>query len=491
MKIQSFINYLGTLILITLGLTFSQIKETPLVEDETSVSNGTNDVRKRDFYFPNLDIRSAFKAISSAAGVDIVLSPNIKGNVTLNLTSKTWQQAVEILCQMFNLHYNIEKEYIYVQTFSDYNATAKEVKLERQIIKIKHTKVKDLEEAIKGLLSERGTVTILENSNTAIIKDLPSKVEEIRGSIEKLDVETFQIHIQAQIIEVNSQDAMEMGVNWGYGDGVPFSGDPPPVDASGAQVVQEFLLGKSSPGAIANPSASLIFGILDGKMKLGIENLLTEGKGEIIAKPQITTLDNTEARIFIGEKRPYNQLDQNLNSTVVFVEAGIELIVTPHLTNDKRIILDLAPQKSDARTDAITRGPIVNSTEAKTTVIVEDGQTVVIGGLTSKNEQKTESGFPILKDIPILGYFFKYTKKEVIKQDLIIFITPHIIQNPGSSTKVASPTGAPTVKMVTPASSGNNVQLGDGYSTSTPAANNPPKEMDDAAIGDFLNEIGN
>jgi len=452
---------------------------------DSNIKDKLSNVTRRDYYFPNLDIRSAFKAISASSGVDMVLSPNIKGKVTLNITSKTWQQTVEILCQMFNLHYTIEKEYLYIQTYADYNATAKEATLERRIIKINHSKVEDLEVAVKGLLSKRGTVTILKNSNTMIINDLPTKLSEVLSAIKQLDVETFQVHIQAKIIEVNSQDAKEIGINWSYGQGSwnPVNPpDPPSLNPGGS------VLGKSSPGAVANATASVAFGILDGRMRVNIENLLSEGKGEIIAQPSITTLDNTEARIFIGEKRPYNKLDKDQNSTVVFIEAGIELIVTPHLTNDRRIILDIAPQKSDARTDAITRGPIISTTEAKTTVIVENGQTVVIGGLTSKSEIHTERGFPILKDIPILGYFFKYAKTEILKQDLIIFITPNIIDNK-MQKELAAKTSRRASNME---EEDNNVNVSDDYAPITPEPTpEDTEEADDEAVGDFLNEIGN
>jgi type IV pilus assembly protein PilQ len=188
-------------------------------------------------------------------------------------------------------------------------------------------------------------------------------------------------------------------------------------------------VGISSPGKVSGSSFSLAFGFLKGKLGGTIENLLSEGRGEVVAKPQITTLDNTEAKIFIGQKLPYNKLDDQYNATTEFVEAGIQLIVTPHITNDNKIILDLAPQRSAANIDPVTRGPIVTTTEAKTTVVVNDGQTVVIGGLTSKTENEIEKGIPFLKDIPLLGIFFKYKKKEVVKNDLIIFITPYIVKN--------------------------------------------------------------
>ncbi|MBF0430285.1 MAG: hypothetical protein HQK83_03330 [Fibrobacteria bacterium] len=408
----------------------------------------------RDFYFSNLDIRSAFKALAKSGNVDIVLSPTVSGKVSLSLSDKTWEQALRILCLMHNLHSSVETGYVYVQTMAEVNSIAKEEQLEREIIKLKHSKVKDLEEAVKGLLSSRGKISLLESSNALIVTDLRTRMDAIQKAINTLDVERFQVHIQAEIIEVNSNDLQEMGFNWGNvsnkGIGtinqsgnigsaqIPTSntGTASATSSSQSAVTQltpskysEFYNVASTGGKVANPSLSMAFGLLKGRLMGVVEYLLSEGKGEVVAKPQITTMDNKEARIFIGENIPFLKQDESFNSIVEYVSAGIELIVTPHITNENRIILDLQPQRSSASTDPISKSPRISTTEARTTVVVNDGQTVVIGGLTSKSQNEIESGIPLLKDIPLLGFLFRYTKKEVVKKDLIIFITPYIVRN--------------------------------------------------------------
>ncbi|MFC1584362.1 type IV pilus secretin PilQ [Fibrobacterota bacterium] len=436
----------------------------------------------RDFYFPNLDIRSAFKAISAAGKVDIVLSPTLSGRLNLTLTAKTWKQALEVLCQMYGLTYSIEDEYIYVQSLKEFNSQEKEAQLIREIIHLKHTKVEDLQTAVTGLLSERGKLAIVEMSNAFIITDIQSKLGEIKKAIINLDVETYQVHIQAQIIEASSDAAQELGINWGYGTGAPAPdlNDVPSASQSGA------VLGRSSPGRVANPTLAVAARLLDGRLGASIEHLLSEGKGEVVAKPQITTLDNTEARIFIGERRPFNKLDANLNSTTEFVDAGIELIVTPHITNDNRVILDLSPQRSEARTDAITRGPIVTTTEAKTTVVVNDGETVVIGGLTSKVENETERGIPFLKDIPLLGILFKHTSKNIVKKDLIIFITPYIVKNGQAQPRTA----AIPLRMISDMEEARSAEENLESPRHDPPDEIQEEEISDEKVGDFLNEIG-
>jgi type IV pilus assembly protein PilQ len=208
----------------------------------------------------------------------------------------------------------------------------------------------------------------------------------------------------------------------------------------------------------------------------------------VVAKPQITTLDNTQARIFIGEKRPYLKLDQNLNATTEFVDAGIELVVTPHITNDNRIIVDLEPQRSEARTDAVTRGPIVTTTEAATTVVVNDGETVVIGGLTSKVDSETERGIPFLKDIPLLGILFKYKFKKVDKKDLVIFITPYIVKKEDTLVQKISP--KPKQEKESAGFGEESKDEGpteDQYHETIPEEE---EEMSDEKVEEFLDEIG-
>lgn len=418
--------FTGLSLAMVLVLSPLTAQDTPQMTAEPITLEGSE--IKQDFQFPNIDVRSAFRALSTAAGVDIALSPKVTGRISLNLTQKTWKEALKVLCQMLSLMYSVEKEYIYVQTFEEYNANLKEADLTKEIIKIKHSKAIDMENAVKGLLSPRGRVTVIQQSNAIIVQDVSDKITEIKGAIQELDVETYQVHIQAQIVEVSSDASLDLGVNWSFSNGNLNSQN------GGVRALSQS--GTVSPGELAEKGNSLAFGVLNGSFIASIENLVTEGKGEVVARPQITTLDNKEATIFIGRRIPFNKLDQDRNSTLEFVDGGIELIVTPHITNDDRIILDLAPKKSGAEIEPQTRAPIVTTQEAKTTVIVNDGQTVVIGGLTSKDEKEIETGIPILKDIPLLGALFRYKQTKELKNDLVIFVTPHIVKN---QVKVTNP----------------------------------------------------
>jgi type II secretory pathway component GspD/PulD (secretin) len=185
--------------------------------------------------------------------------------------------------------------------------------------------------------------------------------------------------------------------------------------------------GSSVLGGVAGATTSFTFGLLNGHLAAAVANLLQTARGEVIAKPQITTIDNTQARIFMGEQVPIRILDENGRQAVELQDAGTSLEVTPHVTADGRILLDLNPEKNSFRVDP-SAGTILQKQSAKTTVLVNDGETVVIAGLTTKEETEVETGVPLLKDIPLLGWLFKHKSSQVRKRDLIIFVTPHIVR---------------------------------------------------------------
>ena len=185
-----------------------------------------------------MEIRSAFKGLSASGRVDIVVAPNVSGqNVNLQLTDKTWQEAMLILCQMYSLKYLVEDNYLYVQNVADFNKSSVEnaealqqagsmAPLMRDIIKLKNAKAKDLEESIKGLLSPRGRINVVERNNALLVFDTRENIHEIRAAVKDLDIETYQVNIQAQLIQVDADALREVGVDWQFGVG---SGDLTPL----------------------------------------------------------------------------------------------------------------------------------------------------------------------------------------------------------------------------------------------------------------------
>jgi type IV pilus assembly protein PilQ len=196
-------------------------------------------------------------------------------------------------------------------------------------------------------------------------------------------------------------------------------------------------------GATAdNPAPTAITAsLLDNNLQIAIANIMSDAATEVLASPQVSTLDNTEAVVYMGDKISIRVIDDSGESSTQLVEAGIKLTVTPHVSGDNRILLDLHPQNDSYGYD--TQGQVVISTqEAKTKVVVADGETVVIGGLTRNENTQSETGVPFLKDIPLLGNLFKYTRNQVEKRDLIIFVTPRLIRNYIGDVELSEPSMA-------------------------------------------------
>jgi type II secretory pathway component GspD/PulD (secretin) len=275
-----------------------------------------------------------------------------------------------------------------------------------------------MNKSIQALLSARGKITVVDRNNALIIFDTEQNITQIKKTIRELDVETDQVSISCKIIEVSSGLTNNLGVRWGYFDrlaGTDVSAQHLPVPA-----------GAAAGDIVAGALEKLTYGILSqDKFTIALDYLFQNHKADVVAQPLIVTLDNKTAHISMGSQVPVKYLDKAFNTVIQMIDAGTELSVTPHINGEKRIALDLSPTK---RSYSMTGDlPIINQQSAQTNVVVSDGETVVIAGLTSNDEENTEEGIPFLKDIPFIGYLFKRTTKTIEKHDLIVFVTPHII----------------------------------------------------------------
>jgi type IV pilus assembly protein PilQ len=375
------------------------------------------------FEVDNAEIRGVFKQLSAFSGVDIVLSDKVKGAVTLKVTNKTWKEVFNIVCKLLNLSAIKEPNYLYVMSSDEYKNQMLESsafaqvtqglgELQREIITLNNTSAAEMSEAVKSLLSTRGKITVVEHNNALIVFDAKDNVDQIKKTIHQLDVETPQISISCKIIQVSSGDLQEMGVHWGFFD-----------TEAGVNVQHSDKAGMISAKTLIE---KLSYGVLSPeRFSIALEYLFEDKRAEIVAQPQITTLDNKQASMFTGNQIPVKYVDIAGNTVVQMVSAGTELIVTPHVTGENRISMVLNPKKKSYVMNEGT--PIISEQSAQTNVVVNDGETVVIAGLTSNESQNSERGIPILKDIPIIGNLFKKSLKSSDKSDLVIFVTPHIL----------------------------------------------------------------
>ncbi|NLG19288.1 MAG: hypothetical protein GX556_18345 [Fibrobacter sp.] len=375
------------------------------------------------FEVHDADVRSVFKQLSAYSGVDIVVSEDVKGTVSLTVTNKSWGEILGIICKVHDLAAANENSYVYIMKNSEFlkrqidNATgvqtAQDISpLRRELIKVNHVPAKEIVASIQSLLSVRGKVTLIEHNNSLIIYDTHDNIIQIKKMIVDLDREASQVQISCKIIEVSSGAIQRMGVHFGYKSGSFEATHVPNPEA----------------GIISDAIERVTYGIISPeKFSAALEYLFTDNKGEIVAQPQITTLDNKEARIFMGQQVPVKVRDEAGNTVIQMINAGTALVVKPHISGEGRILLELSPKKESYT--MLEGQPVINEQSATTNVVVSNGETVVIAGLTSNETRKVESGVPFLKDIPLIGNLFKRSENNVDKKDLIIFVTPHIIQN--------------------------------------------------------------
>lgn len=383
----------------------------------------------KNINFQNADVRSVLNFLAEYGGVNMVAAPNVQGQVTLNLKNVEWREALEILAKTYGLKVIDEKEnFLRVALMKDYleevadlerhnNEQRQIVDLQTKFFSIKHANAKDIVPPVKSILSTRGKVEVDIRTNGLLVTDEPGNLTRLENFIKEMDRETRQVKIAAKLVEVSSDYLHELGISWSFNqDG---------EDSRGREYHNE----GATDGAdrLADPFGVYSFSTLQNgwDLEAKIAALVSDGKGKIVAHPEITTVDNKEARIQVGQKVPIKQFSATGDIVITFEEVGTILRCTPHITSDNRILLQMKPERSSFFFDP--SGIVINTSNAETNVVVENGQTAVVGGLTTQDEVVTETGIPVLKDLPVIGVLFKSKSTSHESRDLVIFVTPTIV----------------------------------------------------------------
>ena len=383
------------------------------------------------------DIYTVVRSISEYSGVNIIVGydvrQTVKEPVSFHLENVPWGDALEMVLRSAHLWYREENGIIRVDTEENLRkeellagTSARQLEtvmpLTTRIVNVVYATALELRPAVEKTLSERGFIEVDFRTNSLVVTDIPNRVEAAVGMIQHLDTQTPQVEIVAKLVDVDARYSRDLGVLWTIGglhanDG--YSGE-----------------GTFGSNTVVNPGGSIKFGTVKdwGTVTAVISALEQENKADIISNPRITTVNNREARILVGKKIPLIVLDEAGNPVTELTTIGITLRVTPHINDNNRITLDLHPEVSDLSSQATVQGGIIITTsEADTRVMVENGETAVIGGLIRVNNSTVERGVPWLKDIPVLGWIFKGTSVVKEKRELLIFVTPRIITTLASS----------------------------------------------------------
>jgi type II secretory pathway component HofQ len=379
---------------------------------QTIYNVDTTGMAKIDLNVQNSSITSVLRTFAEFAHVNIVPGPEVEGRVTAKIDDVPWLIAFDTVLRANGFGWEQQNDIIRVTTLEKLqserlNEQVTERKredflpLETEVIKVSYANATEMKQPLETLLSSRGKIATDERTNALVVTDIRDRIARVREMASVLDFKTPQVEINAKLVDVDSRYVRDIGIRWellGLNEG----------DAHGDVTVDALL-----PDQVG----TIHYGLegTDANFEATIEMLERDNKAEIISNPRITTADNKLARIIVGKKVPLVVADEAGNAITQLTTIGIKLEVTPHINQDGRVTLDLFPEVSDL------------SAQAETLVIVEDGQTAVIGGLIRTNEGTSKSGVPFLKDIPLLGYLFGSVNKVREDRELLIFVTPKII----------------------------------------------------------------
>ncbi len=406
--------------------------------------------------FTDTPMRDVLFTFAEFSGRSIVPGSGVTGAVSADIRDQPWDVALQTILESHGL---AAREYdsgiIRVDRLQDLTERTEVEQLVTRPFRVNYGSASDLQGSIESLLSSRGRLSVNASTNSLVVTDVPGVLEAVEELLEGLDLETPEISIAAKIIFVNRTDLAEFGVVYDLKDtqgnqlnlltpgGIDLDGDGniDEVVDEGTNVVS--LRGNSIAALgnarerVAQPSLQFLTSIVMGRMTLlsFVEALESVQLSDIQAAPQVKVLDNRPARIQVGERTPVRGVQQQQQDDgglfigapqIEFVETGIILEVTPTVTAGDLIFMDLRAERSGVEEVGIELGYRFNTQEAQTQVLVEDGETVVIGGLTVTEVDETRVGIPILQSIPYLGRAFRYTSESRTQQDLIILVTPQI-----------------------------------------------------------------
>ncbi|NOH96559.1 type IV pilus secretin PilQ family protein [Vibrio sp. 99-70-13A1] len=415
--------------------------------------------------FQDIPVRNVLQLIADYNSFNLVVSDSVSGNLTLRLDGVPWQQVLDIILQVKGLDKRVDGNVILVAPKAELDLREQQAleksrleeelgELKSEIVKINFAKASEIAEMIGGdstvsMLSERGSITIDERTNSLLVRELPENIAVIREIVESLDIPVKQVQIEARIVTVTEGNLDELGVRWGIsstngnntiGGSIEsnlatiglYDGGGGDGEEGGGLPIDDFLnvnLGATSPQA-----SSIAFQVAklgsDTLLDLELSALQQESKAEIISSPRLITTNKKPAYIEQGTEIPYLESSSSGATSVAFKKAVLSLKVTPQITPDNRLVLDLSVTQD--RPGAVVKtgtgeAIAIDTQRIGTQVLVNNGETVVLGGIFQHSVTNTVDKVPLLGDLPLLGALFSRSYENVGKSELLIFVTPKVV----------------------------------------------------------------
>jgi type IV pilus assembly protein PilQ len=434
-------------------------EQAPVLSDATLVT-GTKKYtgRKISLDLQDADLINVMRLFAEVAQLNIILSPDVKGKVTVRMVNIPWDQAMDTILRMNGLGYALEDNILRIASVSALTKEAedqvrsKEAKkkaenLVTRIIPVNYAKAGEIESTVKKSLSPRGETVTDSRTNTLIIKDIAINVDEVVSLIKLLDKPIAQIMIEARIVEAGLNFNRTIGVQWGgtasadaaHGNpiGVSF---PNSVGVTGGPTMGQtpsgsgnYFVNMPAPAGAGTGGGAIGFAFGSISKNLNLDLVLSAleatGEGKVISTPRVSALDNKEAKIEQGVSIPFSTSSAS-GTQIQFIDAKLSLIVTPHATPDNKIFLKIKATKNAPDTSLLGASgqPSIRKNEAETEILLADGETAVIGGILIMDRGQTITKVPFFGDLPLIGWLFKSKSVREEKRELIIFITPRVIR---------------------------------------------------------------
>jgi type IV pilus assembly protein PilQ len=421
-------------------------------------SGAADDLRPISLNFQNVEITTLLQVFAEFTGLNLVATDSVKGQVTVRLTDVPWPQALQIVLQSKGLASRQDRRVLWVAPQGEWSQREK-MQLEAQAalesvsplqtmsMRLQYARATDVAQRLHGAgsgggrwLSSRGSVLAEPRTNQLFISDLPQRLTEVQKLLVQLDIPVRQVLIEARIVEADDQFGQSLGVRLGAGLAVPLrvnqrantlalgagNAETGAGVVTGNQVKLPAGLAGQTLNAPANFAVSLFNAAADRFINVEISALEADGRGKVVSRPRVVTADQTKALIEQGTELPYQTASASGATSITFRKANLKLEVTPQITPDGAVVLEVDVNR-DSVGQITPAGFAINTKHVKTQVRVEDGGTVVLGGIFEETDRNNEAKVPGLGDVPGLGWLFKNRDKAQRKSELLIFLTPRVM----------------------------------------------------------------
>jgi len=378
----------------------------------------------------NVEIKDVLQNLAEELGLALSISPDIRGKISVDFDHVTPEEALQRIAAQHRLEIQKTGRVLSVKRRAASSPDPSSLEFSSIVISLRNISPEDAAVAANGLISQYGSVAINNKARTLLIHDTVDRINEIKKVMPLFDPEPKQISVEGAILEVNRSNKTTIGFNWFGTDST----------MNGSKKVWGNLDARGFAMPPNDAAAAMYATVLYGSIGTMLEAVKSNSNVEVLSSPRILVTEGHEAKIIVGKKLGYRttstSASQMTMENIQFLEVGTQLTVTPYIIDDKTIVMDIHPEVSDGAVDA-TGLPNVNTSEATTRVMIEEGQTLVIGGLINKKINKVVKKVPLLGSIPLLGTLFRRTVDEITRSEMIVLISPHFVnKRPDAAMKL-------------------------------------------------------